>query len=79
MPDDIKHRKTPVTLEVDADLLEEAQAPGLSLPEALKESLARRVKDARLRQAQEEMRPVIDSMNAFHARHGDVSDEYNDL
>lgn len=77
MPYDTHAPKTPLTVSVNADMLKDARALDLDLDEVVEMALQTRIaKRRRLVEAEERMRPALEAMSEFHARHGSLADDF---
>lgn len=77
MPYDTHAPKTPLTVSVNADVVKEARELGFDIDEVLDTALRTKiVKRRRLLEQEERMRPALEAMKEFHARHGSLSDDF---
>lgn len=77
MPYDHNARKVPLTVTVNADLLREARDLDLDLDAEVEAALsARTERQRRLRERETALRPALEAMNEFRARHGSLADDF---
>lgn len=72
--------RRPVSLSINEDLLSQAEALTRNLSATVEELLAGYVQQQSRKRAEgEELDQVLSALNAFHDRHGFLSDEFSDF